>query len=78
MYESKYSKLLTILLIAGIILIVGILSVTGFMIIRNGKLKQEAEDAVEHFQGQVNGIVENTQEDEDKEEEKENVIVNEV
>lgn len=75
MYESKYSKLLTILLISGIILIVGILSVTGFMIIRNGKLKQEAENAVDHFQGQVNGIVENTEKDE---EDNNDIIVNEV
>ena len=78
MYESKYSKLLTILLISGIILIVGILSVTGFMIIRNGKLKQEAEDAVDHFQGQVNGIIENTQQDIEQDDKEENIISNEV
>lgn len=56
MFESKYSKLLTVLLILGIILIVLILSVTGFFIIRNGKLKKEAEEAVGHFQGQVNQV----------------------
>lgn len=59
MFESKYSKLLTILLIVGIIVIIGVLSVTGFFIIKNGKLKQEAEDAVDHFQGQENEIEDN-------------------
>lgn len=59
MFESKYSKLLTILLIVGIIVIIGVLSVTGFIIIKNGKLKQEAEDAVDHFQGQENEIEDN-------------------
>lgn len=59
MFESKYSKLLTILLIVGIIVIIGVLSVTGFIIINNGKLKQEAEDAVDHFQGQENEIEDN-------------------
>lgn len=61
MFESKYSKLLTVGLIVGIILIVAILSITGFIIIRNGKLKQEAEDAVDRFQAQVNEIVDDTQ-----------------
>ena len=71
MFESKYSKLLTILLIVGIVLIVGILSVAGFLIIRNGKLKEEAGSAVDHFQGQVNETPEeNVQEN--------NVITNEV
>lgn len=54
MFESKYSKLLTVLLIVGIIFIVLLLSLAGFFIIRNGKLKQEAEEAVDRFQGQVN------------------------
>lgn len=60
MFESKYSKLLTVGLIVGIILIVAILSITGFIIIRNGKLKQEAEDAVDRFQGQVNEMLDDT------------------
>lgn len=59
MFESKYSKLLTILLIVGIIVIIGVLSITGFFVIKNGKLKQEAEDAVDHFQGQKNEIEDN-------------------
>lgn len=63
MFESKYSKLLTVLLILGIIFIVLILTLTGFFIIRNGKLKQEAEEAVGRFEGQVNSNIENTQED---------------
>lgn len=57
MFESKYSKLLTVVLIVGIILIVAILGGVGFIIVRNGKLKQEAEDAVNRFnQGQINEI----------------------
>jgi len=58
MFESKYSKLLTILLIIGIIVIVGILSLVGFIIVRNGKLKQEAESAVGQFQSQGKNEVE--------------------
>lgn len=61
MFESKYSKLLTILLAVGIIAIIVILGVTGFFIIKNGKSKQEAEEAVSQFQGQVNGIDQNEQ-----------------
>lgn len=61
MFESKYSKLLTISLAVGIIAIIVILGVTGFFIIRNGKSKQEAEEAVSQFQGQVNGIDQNEQ-----------------
>lgn len=73
MFESKYSKLLTILLIVGIIVIVGILGVTGFIIARNGKLKQEAESAVNQFQtqGKTNEIV-------DKDEKQNNIATNEV
>lgn len=62
MFESKYSKLLTILLIVGIILIVAILSGVGFIIVRNGKLKQESEEAVGRFPSQVNEIKKNDQE----------------
>ncbi len=73
MFESKYSKLLTILLIVGIIVIVGILGVTGFIIVRNGKLKQEAESAVDQFktQGKENEIA-------DKDEKQNNTATNEV
>lgn len=61
MFESKYSKLLTVLLIAGIILIVAILSGVGFIIVRNGKFKQEAENAVGRFPSQVNELTQNEQ-----------------
>lgn len=50
MFESKYSKLLTVLLIVGIIAIIGILSLVGFFIVRNGRLKEEAGSAVDRFQ----------------------------
>lgn len=61
MFESKYSKLLTILLIVGIVVIVATLGVTGFIIVRNGTQKQEAENAVNNFQNKLNDDVENTQ-----------------
>ena len=53
MFNSKYSKLLTILLIIGIVLIIGALILAFFMIERNKRLEQDAIDAVEQFQGQV-------------------------
>lgn len=56
MFEGKYSKLLTGLLIVGIIIIVGVIGFIGFSIIRDSMLKTDAEDAVEQFQGKVNGI----------------------
>lgn len=61
MFESKYSKLLTILLIVGIILIVTILGTTGIIIMNNGKSKQEAENAVDNFQSNINEEVNNNQ-----------------
>lgn len=61
MFESKYSKLLTILLILGIVLIIAVLGTTGFIIIKNGKIKQEAEDAVNNFQSYLNEVTENEQ-----------------
>lgn len=54
MFESKYSKLLTVGLVGGIILVVGVLIFLGCMIANNNKLNQDAEDAVSQFQGQVN------------------------
>lgn len=69
MFESKYSKLLTVLLIIGIIVIVAIIGTTGFIIIRNGKAKQESEEAVNNFQNNSNETVENEQT---------NIITNEI
>ena len=45
MFEGKYSKLLTGLLIVGIIIIVGVIGFIGFSIIRDSMLKTDAEDA---------------------------------
>lgn len=55
MFESKYSKLLTVLLIIGIILIIGILSLIGFLIAKNAKLKEEAGSEVDRFQTEGKG-----------------------
>jgi len=70
MFESKYSKLLTILLIVGIIVIIATLGVTGFIMVRNSNQKQEAENAVNNFQSNLNNNVQNTQID--------NTIANEI
>lgn len=61
MFESKYSKLLTVLLIVGIIAIIAIIGTTGFIIIKNGKAKQESEEAVNNFQNNSNETTENEQ-----------------
>ncbi len=54
MFESKYSKLLTVILIIAIILIVLIFSLTFLFIMRRGKINQDGEGAVGTFQGQIN------------------------
>jgi len=59
MYESKYSKFLTVILILGIIIIVAILGTTGFIVLRNGESKKEAENAVDRFEQQLNEINDN-------------------
>jgi len=56
MFESKYSNLLTTLLIIGIVLIIGVILFMGFTTIKNNELKNDAEDAVDQFQGQINEI----------------------
>ena len=53
MFESKYSKLLTGLLIVGIILIIGILIALGVGLSVNSSKNKEAADAVEQFQGNI-------------------------
>ena len=73
MFESKYSKLLTILLIVGIVFIVAILGTTGIIIMNNGKAKQEAENAVDHFQSNVNEEYNNEEELPES-----NIIANEI
>ena len=55
MFEnSRYSKILTGLLITGIIIIVGTLLILGIRLIRNYYIYKDAEDAVERFQGEIN------------------------
>ena len=60
MFESKYSKLLTGLLIAGIIAVIGILAGIGIYITNNAKLKKEQEDSVNHYDKKLNETIENT------------------
>ncbi len=59
MFESKYSKLLTGLLIAGIVAIVAILIAVACFIANSAKIKQDADDAAGRFNGKVNNITEN-------------------
>ena len=59
MFESKYSKLLTGLLIAGIIAVIGILAGIGIYITNNAKLKKEQEDSVNHYDKKLNETIEN-------------------
>lgn len=56
MFESKYSNVLTILLIISIIIILGVILFFGFRLIKNNAIKSDAEDAVDQFQGQINGV----------------------
>ena len=54
MFEGKYSKLLTGLLIAGIVAIIGGLIVLGVNVARNNAINTDASEAVEQFQGSKN------------------------
>ena len=60
MFESKYSKLLTGLLIGGIIIIVGALIFFGAQLVRNYYINKYAADAVERFEGENKNENENT------------------
>lgn len=62
MYESKYSKLLTILLIVGIVIIVGGLLFLGISMMQSNNINKDAEEGAEHFQNKVNSGIENKQE----------------
>lgn len=53
MFESKYSKLLTVALIVGIVIIVGVLAFFGFQLVRNYYINKNAEEAVERFEGEI-------------------------
>ncbi len=70
MFESKYSKLLTVLLIIGIIIIVGALLFLGIYVIRNNQKIQDYEDAAEQFQNRVSDVTQNTEEN--------NIATNEI
>lgn len=69
MFESKYSKLLTGLLIGGIIVIIGVLIALGIGLSANSSNNKDAADAVEQFQGNVS---------KNKNKTKENVTTNSV
>ncbi len=64
MFENKYGKLLTGLLIAGIVVIVAVLIFLGVQLVRSNSIQTDAEDAADHFQTALN-------------EQKENVMTNE-
>lgn len=71
MFESKYSKLLTVLLIGGIIIIVGALMFFGVQLVRNYYINKDAADAVERFEGDSKNENKNTNTEE-------NVVTNTV
>ena len=54
MFEGKYSKLLTGLLIAGIVAIIGGLIFLGIIVAKNNAINSDASEAVEQFQGSKN------------------------
>ena len=70
MFESKYSKLLTILLIVGIVVIIGVLGFLGVSIISNNNLDKEAAGMVDEFQNRVTNTI--------VDEEENNTITNEI
>ncbi len=57
MFESKYSKLLTILLIIGIIVIIGVLLFLGISVIHSNNINNEAEGMVDKFKNEINNPV---------------------
>ena len=62
MFESKYSKLLTVLLIIGIIIIIGVLVYLGITMIYNNNMIEDYEDAAAQFQNKVTNPAENEEE----------------
>lgn len=63
MFENKYSKLLTVLLIIGIIVIIAVFIFLTIMTIRNNQITIDQEEAVDRFQSSVNG---NDEEEQDE------------
>ena len=60
MFENKYGKLLTGLLIAGIVIVVAVLIFLGAQLIHSNTVQTGAEDAVDDFQTMLNAQKENT------------------
>lgn len=75
MFESKYSKLLTILLIVGIVIIIGVLVFLGISTMQSNSINKDAEEGVEHFQNKVSGEVNNEEQNVQKNEIQENTIL---
>ena len=73
MFESKYSKLLTGLLILGIIIIIGAITVVGINVIKNSTNKAQVENAVNDELNEINNNYNNKENNI-----RENVISNEV
>lgn len=60
MFENKYGKLLTGLLIAGIVIIVAVLIFLGVQLVQSNSIQTDAEDAADQFQTALNQQKENT------------------
>lgn len=63
MFESKYSKLLTVLLIIGIVIIIGVLLFLGISMMQSNNINKDGEDGAEHFQNKVSSEIENIQDE---------------
>lgn len=59
MFESKYSKVLTILLIIGILAIISVVTYVGISISRDNKRQIRAEEEFNNFQSELNELNEN-------------------
>lgn len=57
MFNNKYSKLLTGILIAVIIVVVGLLIFFGYDVYRKYYIQKESDDVVSEFEGQVNNMI---------------------
>ena len=58
MFESKYSKLLTVLLAIVIIAILGLLGFLGYNYYKKYQISKEASEFVDNFNGDVSGETE--------------------
>ena len=71
MFNNKYSKTLTVVLLMVIILIIGLLIFFGIRVYRKYYIKQAATDAVDEFKDMLN-------ETSEEPEQENNVILNDV